>query len=341
MAGATFDFVIVGSTPFAALLAGSLARTHGKRVLRIGRRPSPQRLPRRLDLALPIATRPQTWDLLARGEAETRALIASMGAPDAIVPMDVMVRGDTEASSAALAHLAHVALGYGLKVRHLDGAWTLRGVPLLRSERLEDKVAEWLTAAGVASIDPDEVRFEFGGKGNAEFVLPEAKIDGAEIVLADDSAILEMPEDLRPPTLSVEPVTVTLTAKVKTLSAPVQIFADRAVTLMQRPDGGVLALTAGETDIDKRLASTFAGPFPIPRLATGRSRRVVTADATLFIGRAAPAGPMVIAGFGDAGAFFAPAAARFLAGAAGEYEAAWFAARQPAKTRPLVSELAS
>ena len=46
MDGNEFDIVIVGSAPFARLLAVWLARDHAKRVALIGRQASPQRLPR-------------------------------------------------------------------------------------------------------------------------------------------------------------------------------------------------------------------------------------------------------------------------------------------------------
>src|SRR5207237_228928 len=75
----SYDFAILGANLLSALLAGLLTRDHGKRVVRIGRKGSAQRLPRGLDLALLVATRPATWRMLRDGDAETRALMAAIG----------------------------------------------------------------------------------------------------------------------------------------------------------------------------------------------------------------------------------------------------------------------
>src|SRR5258708_4940830 len=112
-----YDFAIFGANPLSALLAGLLAHDHGKQVLRIADPVSPQRLPRALDLVLPLATRPASWRLLRSAEAETRALLASLDAPDALAPTSVKLVADLPATAAALTHLSHVALGFGLRSR--------------------------------------------------------------------------------------------------------------------------------------------------------------------------------------------------------------------------------
>ena len=336
MAG--FDFAIVGSTAFAGLLAGQLAHAHGKRVLRIGRRPSPQRLARRIDIALPFATRVETWDILARGAGETRTLISRIGAPDAVIPIHGCLRADTAASTAALAHLVHIAAGYGLKVRGAGGSWSFEAVPLLQPERIEDKVAAWLSAAGVRSTDPDSLKAEFDGASSMSFRVGEDTFEAEQVVLADDGAILDLPEDQRPSTLTVEPMTATLLGKMKSLEAQVLSFVDRGVRLQQRSGGSVLALVAGEIALEARLASTLPGPFPAPRLATGRSRRVVTADGAPTFARLGESNVRIVAGLGDAAAFFAVALARYLAGAADEHERAWFAAHESIAERARVAE---
>jgi hypothetical protein len=333
-----FDVAIVGSTALAGLLAGQMAHAHGKRVLRIGRRASPQRLPRRIDIALPLATRVETWDILARGAVETRALISRIGAPDAVIPVNASLRADTAAGAAALAHLVHIAAGYGLKVRGADRNWTFEAVPLLQPERIEDKVAAWLSAAGARSTDPDSLKTEFDGTTAMTFRAGEETFEAELVVLADDGAILDLPEDQRPVALTVEPMTATLLGKMKSLSAQVLSFVDRGVRLQQRSDGSVLALVDGEAELEGRLASTVPGPFPVPRLATGRSRRVVTADGAPSFARIGESNVRVVAGLGDAAAFFAPALARHLAGAADERERTWFTAHESIAERERVAE---
>src|SRR3954447_31033 len=114
----SYDFAIFGSSALSALLAGLLAHDHGKRVIRIAEPVSPQRLPRRIDIALPFATRPATWRLLRQAEAEMAALMRSIEAPDAIMPTEVQIVADLPETATALAHVNHVAQGYGMAVRH-------------------------------------------------------------------------------------------------------------------------------------------------------------------------------------------------------------------------------
>src|SRR5688572_33157108 len=103
---AEFDVAIVGTSLLCGLLAGVLARDHGKRVVRIGRPRSAQRLPRSLDLALPLATRPETWRLLRLAEVETRTLLGSMGVPESAGISEVELVTDLPPTATAPDHLA-------------------------------------------------------------------------------------------------------------------------------------------------------------------------------------------------------------------------------------------
>jgi hypothetical protein len=292
-------------------------------------------------MALPVATRVPTWDILARGAAETRALISRIGAPDAIVPIDVRLQADTEASAAALAHMLHVAAGNGLRLTHEGKSGTVRGVPLLQADRIDDKVAAWLSAAGVRTLDPDTLRTEFEGASGMRFRAGEETLEAAQIVFADDAAILDLPEDHRPAGLEVEPMTATLLGKTRSLGAKVVLWLDRGVRLQQRADGSVLALVAGESELEPRLASALPGPFPVPRLATGRFRRIITAHGAPTFTRLGTADVRVVAGLGDAAAFFAIALARFVAGASEPEERSWFAAHEALADRHAVAEFVS
>lgn len=332
-----FDVAVVGSTLFAGILAGQLADVHGRRVLRIGRRPSPQRLPRRIDMALMIATRVRTWDVLARGAGETSALVSRIGAVDAIVPVSVRVHADTERSGAALAHLAHVAAGYGLKAGRKAGSSLFPAVPLLRTEHIEDKIASWLSAAGVRTVDPDALRTEFDGN-SIVFRAGDETLAATQVLLADDAAILDFPEDERPAGVVVESIAATLLGKTRPLGAQVLSFVDRGVRLQQRTDGSVLALVSGEAELEARLASALPGPFPISRLATGRSRRIVTADGAPSFARLGASNVRIAAGLGDAAPFFATAVARHVAGVTEADERAWFAAHEASVNREGLAE---
>jgi hypothetical protein len=318
----SFDIALFGTNLASSLLAGVLARDHGKRIVRIGRRPSPQRLPRGLDLALPLATRPESWRLLRQAEAETRTLLTAIGAPEGLSAAEVEVIADLPGSANALDHMAHLALGHGHQIRRTARGWAVRQAAQLHPEAFADKMEEWLRSVGVVSIE-------------------EGPADAGLSILADDAALLEhLAEDQRPPQLRAEAMTSTLIVALRDLPAAVQRYPDRGVTLLRRPGNAVLALVSGDDDVEARLASTLAGPFPMKRLATTRYRRITTTDGAPLIGRLKPSKQFIAVGFGDAAAFMAPALARFVAGAATADEKRWFAAHDPARPREPIAEFA-
>lgn len=324
MAGTAYDFAIVGSTPIAGLLARYLATAHGKQVIQVKRTLSPQRLIRGIDLALPLAVRPQSWKIVA--DSRVGGLHAN-----------VTVHADTEATVAALDHIAHVAMGFGLageRAAQPGGsvAFSFRRVPML---------AESVSPTPDAQLaDMADVSLDFTRTGVAELWMKGEKLPATQIVLADDAAILDwLPEAHWPAGVSSQAMTATLTAPTRRLPGPIQLYPDRGVTVLQRPGDAVLGIVAGDEQVEARLASTLRGPFPISRVATSRYRRIVTADAAPVIGRLRPSRLFVVAGLGDASAYFAPALARQLAGAPEPHEKRWFAAHDPARTtRDAVAE---
>src|SRR5690348_5746938 len=74
-----FDYLIIGSTPLAGLVAGLLRREHGKRVAIVCEPYSPFSLERHFDLSVDVVTRPETLALLKRLVPETLKLIAGIG----------------------------------------------------------------------------------------------------------------------------------------------------------------------------------------------------------------------------------------------------------------------
>jgi len=324
-----YDFAIFGASPLAALLAGLLAHDHGKHVLRIADPVSPQRLPRALDLALPLATRPASWRLLRHSEAETRALLAALDAPDTLSPTTVKLVADLPATAAALAHLSHIALGYGL--RSHDGSFS-------NISRLNGEIS--LADSKVVTVERDTATLGFTRTGAAELTISGEPAAIGQIVLADDAAILDLlPEAQRPLQLAVQSMTATLTAEARRLPAPVMRYLDRGVTLSQRADQSILALVSGDADLAARLGSTLPGPFPLRRLATTHYRRLTTTDGAPLLGRLKPSKLYVIAGLGDTGLFLAPPIARLLAGKATADEKRWFGPHDPARpNRDAVAE---
>ncbi len=316
-----YDFAIFGASPFASLLAGLLAHDHGKQVLRIADPVSSQRLPRSIDLALPFAARPAAWRLVRDGEAEMRAILSTLEADRLLMPTDVQIVADTPQTQHALAHIRHVAAGFGVRIR----AGRFTGL-----SRLVGDIT--LGGSKVQSAPSRDVVVGFTRAGAAALQIEGEELRAAQVVLADDAAILErLPEESRPALLVTEPMTATLTLPARRLAAPVMRFPDRGVTVLQRADLTVLALVGGDGEVERRLASCLPGPFPLRRQATTRYRRLISRDGAPVIGRLRPSRLFMVAAMGDAGLFLAPAVARLLAGAATASEKAWFSAHDPAR----------
>jgi hypothetical protein len=329
MATDSYDVAILGSNLLSALLAGLLARDHGKRVVRVGRKVSAQRLPRNLDLALLTATRPDTWRLLRNGDAETRALIATIGAE--MSDIDVEIHADTDATLAALDHIAHLAHSYRVAVRRAGKAWHFRGVTLCTPAPL--KLDAWLKGLNVPFVDADNAALSFDANGRGQVPGVEA----GQLVLADDAAVLDLDDAIRPPGLTRRSITMTL-LEMRRPGPALHFYPDRGVTLMPRNPGTILARIRGDTEVDARLSSALPGPFPTRRIATARYRTLVSTDGAPVIADLQPAGMLVLTGLEDAAAFFAPALARKLAGRSTDEETRWFAAHDPSQSRAAVAE---
>ena len=130
MAFDSFDHLIVGSTPVAALVAGLLAIEHGKRICLVGEPFSPFRLQRHFGLSISPVTRPETLILIKRVAAETGKLVTGIG-KGLVSRVDPLFVAETPASAAALSHFRHLAITLGYAVEPVAEQ---RGV--LRFERV-------------------------------------------------------------------------------------------------------------------------------------------------------------------------------------------------------------
>ena len=325
----TYDFAIFGGNALASLVAGLLAHDHKKQVLLIADPVSPQRLPRGIDLALSLATRPQSWKMLRRGIDETIALMASLDAQNTVETVDVRVVADLPQTRTTLAHVAATARGYGQSSRNDSFPGVLR---------LAAPVS--LASSHVITIERDAAKLEFTRTGVAQLIVSGEPAEIGQVFIADDGALLELlPPDQRPLALTLQPMTATLTAPARKLPAPVMIYPDRGVTLQQRPDLSILALVTGDTDVDARLASALPGPFPLRRFATTHFRQVITFDGAPMVGRVKPSRLTMLSGLGQAAAFLAPIIARGLAGVSGEDEKAWVASLSPSRPREAIADI--
>ncbi len=340
MAETIVDIVIVGSTPLARLLAGLLAAAHGRKVCLVAEAVSAFRMPRGTDISAALYTRPGTWELLGATVPELTRLLPKIGARSALSRVEARFVAEDAETATVLNHVRHVALGYGAAAKRLDRAgfgrasvaltvedcWHLARVPLERA------LEGWLERSGVVRR-PAHAAVAFAADGRVAIGSGDARVMAAQCVLADDAAILDcLPAEAWSPHLHAAPALAVLTEPTQALEAKVFAFVDRGTLLSQVGGRSVAAQAVGRVDTAlARIASCLAGQKHVRRAGQVVYRALQSRDGAPLVGSLSP-GAFAIAGLGPAAAFFAPAVARLLAGAASPGEAAYFADRTPGAT---------
>lgn len=352
MPDTSFDFLVCGSTPFAELLAGLLASAHGKRVCLVGDSWSPYRLPRRLDVSVMPATRPETWALLKQSGAETLKLLGSIGR-GLYERVDPLFVAETPDSAAYLGHMRWVALGLGFAAeRAVDHGLTaegticrIRDAAMLVRGRAAPAIEAWLEAAGVRHMPVQVTSIVSRRDGTATLTKNGETWEAAALVLADDEAILNrLPAADQQRVLTTGSCMSTITEPAKPQSAALLHYLDRDVVVHQRAmKGPVLALAHGDHHSAlARVGASIATDQPLRRTGQAVFQELTTRDGAPLVGRMGRGRMNVVAGLGMSAAFLAPAVARLLAGTPSEEEARYFEARDPARaaTRHAVAEMA-
>lgn len=329
-----FDVAVFGSSAAAMLLAGLLRTAHGKSVVLVGEGWSSWLLPRRFDLALPVATRPETWRLLKAGIGETRKLLGGIGR-NLIGRVDPVLVAERPATLEAIAHMKATLLGFGLAMERVAdrtlaepaAAFGLRDVAMLEPAAAP-AIAAWLAQHEVRSWRAADGAVSIRRNGLVQMTGDAGSFEAERAVLVDDAALLEhlSPEELAR-LFSSQTCRSIRTEPTGALTAPLLRYLDRGVTLSQPGKGtSVTAIVTGETDPAERLGSTLSALAPLRRIAEARYLRLDSQDGAPLVTLARAPRSVVVAGLGDAAAFFAPALARHIAGVAVEAEAAFFAA---------------
>lgn len=349
MADEAFDFAIFGSTPMAGLIAGLLGSEHGKRVCLIGDPWSPFPLPRRYDVTVAPATRPETWALLAATSVDTLKLLAALG-KGLSERVDPLYIADTPASTAALGHVRHVAAAYGYAVERVadralaetGATCRVRDAVMLVGGKIEPAIGAWLDRLAIRRLPAATTGVTLRRDGSVRLSMGAGVVEAGQAVLADDAAILRhLDPDERDRVLRLRKATAILTGPARALPAPLISFLDRDVVLQQRGKGAILAIVGGATsDASDRIGACLGPLAPLKRTAQSSFNTLATSDGAPLVGSAKGLRAMVLAGFGATGAFFAPALARHLAGVATEGEKAYFAAREPSRgnARQLIAD---
>ena len=329
------DFAIIGATLPARLVAGLLASAHGKTVVFVGPSQAAYRLPRSLDLSVAPLTRPESWALLQTALPELKALLKKLGAKKTWTRLDPVFFASEPAGCELLAHLRHMALGFGMEAERVPSkalgrdreGIVLPDAMLLQRTLLEPVLDRWLDGLGVRRLET--ARVTLSNDGSAEITGGDETIAAAQTVLADDDAILtHLVPETWPALFTRQAGASLLTEPTAPLHAPVMLDLDTNITLLQQAGRGLIAIGPGPLDPFAASVRLLLGKQR--KLAQGGQTnfsRVVTLDGAPAVGRINGTGPDVLAGFGATGAFFAPAIARWLSGAATPAENAWLAAR--------------
>ncbi|WP_055048380.1 hypothetical protein [Devosia sp. A16] len=339
MADGSYDYLVLGSTPLAGLIAGLLATEHRRRVCLVGEPFSPFRLQRSIDISLAPITRPETLLLLKRSAAETTRLVAGWG-KGLVGRVDPLFVAETPASIAVLGHFRHLAIALGYAVEPVadrsiaEGLMLrVRDVQLLGHGRFEPALEAWLGCHDVRHLDRAETVLTLRKDGTAHLVSGDHGAEAAQVILAGDDAVLDyLPEEARDRSLAPIAGAAMLLDTLKPLPAPYLSFLDRGVVLVQDGKASAAALLSGESSTARARLGSAAARAGALRLA---GETVVgslgTTDGAPFIGPARGHKAQVVAALGPAAAFLAPALARHFAGVAATDEARWFAARGPSR----------
>lgn len=330
-----YDHLIIGSTPLAGLVAGLLRREHGKRICLVAEPYSSFGLERRFDCSIEPITRPETLLLLKRLVPETLKLLGGIGR-NLTDRVDPLLIAESPAGMAALGHFLYIAQLLELPVERLadrtisEGSiLKVRNQHILAHHRFTPALEAWLDTAEVRRLDPDDTTITVRKDGTARITAASGDAEAMQVLLADDTAILaHLTPDSRDRALVPALSTALLLQPAKPVPHPFTVWLDRRMAFRQEPKGSLAAVLAGERDtVEARVASAAPRSLPLRRAGEARSDTLVTSDGAPLFAPARGIKVTHLAGFGLAGAFFAPAIARLIAGLATADEAAWFAAR--------------
>jgi hypothetical protein len=339
MADDSYDYLVLGSTPLAGLLAGLLAIEHKRRVCLVGEPFSPFRLQRSIDISIAPVTRPETLILMKRAAAETSKLVTSWG-KGLVSRSDLLFIAEAPQSIAALGHFRHLAIALGYAVEPVvdraiaEGLMLrVRDVHLLGHGRLEPVLESWLSKHEVRHLDRADTELTLRKDGTARIVHAGHSVEAAQVILAGDDAVLgHLPAEARDRSLEAVTGAAMLLDAAKPLPAAYVSFLDRGVSLVQDGKVSVSALLAGDpTTAHARLGSAVSRGDALRLAGETVAGSLRTSDGAPFIGPARGHKALAIAALGPAAAFLAPALARYIAGTAPADEAEWFAARGPSR----------
>lgn len=343
-----FDFVIAGSDPASAIIAGLMARDHGKKVGLLTDPAAEIRLPRQAYLSFGTAVRPETLGMAARLAPETNRLLASIAGRAVLSSVSPLILSRSGQAADALAHTYHLAAHFGLEIQQADpGQWQgarrafrVRGVHLVRQKLLWAGLRKWLDECKVIRIDRNGANVASHRDGSASIRNHDELHEVVQLVLCDDEALRvhghggDIRQDFR-----VAWATSILTEPAK-IDVPVVLEPERGFMSWQHANGGIgVIMHRSAAEVGPAIEDNLATSRPPRRAGQAEFQILRSRDGAPVIGRFSRSGILVATGFGQSTVHFAPAIARFLAQAATTEEKEYFGPRVPGAGRqPTVAE---
>ncbi len=346
---AIVDFALIGSSLKAGIIAGLLAKEHKKRVCLVIGRARQYQLAHSFNLSFDCATRPETWQMLSALYSESTKLVTLIEGRRSLLRINPLIVCHTRASHNALAHMYHVARGYGYEMERLgnfpvpgtNAGFRFRDARVLRHDILWPKMLKWLEKNGVQIIEPSSARLLFNRDGTGHINNGESEITAGCVVLADQEAVLQHGGKQ-----DVERFFITCKA-TSLLSGPLATFSDQFIlspehkfaAFGQKKGRMEFSALVGPREMPALIKANIALEKNIRRTGQSMFDTTVPRDGAPVVGKLARSNFWVLSGFGYAGVYFAPALARLLVDKCSQNERDYFTPRS-ANSRRKSNEVA-
>jgi len=339
------EFAVLGSTPMAAVLAGALAKLHGRKVSWVGRFAHPLRPQRGFDMSVSPLTRPETWQLLRECTPEFTALVDGMEVTERVDPLFVARQHH---GVELISHMHNIAAGFGYSIERqaISDEYSLAvqfrdAVRVLRRP-FAQLAQNWLTECGVHVVPTNDVSIQQKKSGVLHLKGIGETIVAQQVVLADDDAIFlhAKPQQIAS-YFSTVPTLGYLIEPVGEMKSSVVHDVESGLTIYQRKNGALDCVAPDlSQNIESRICSHVDRGNSV-RLAGKTNFEVLRSkDGAAFVGEIGSAKPVLLGGFGATGLFQTPAIARLLTGNGTDFEKSYFEARRIAKNLDVRTNIA-
>lgn len=325
---------VVGSTPFAWLLAGLLASDHSRAIVLVSPAPDPQRLIAVPSLSISALTRPETLALLADAQKADAKRISRI-APNLLRRGNLALFGSTPASRAALGHMRHAMTGFGHVVEPIrfapTGEFRIRDIWHFNAEAFEAAAPAWLASNNVAVVN-SSAGLKLGKDGTASFGATRFDC----VVLADDRAIIDRLSEKEVASFARPQAFVGLrTASTHATPDRVRMDIDTGAFLARGETGQWEGFAANQDGKGmERIRACLPEGMQTRLAARTHFMRLLTHDDAPVVGQTRRSKAFVIAGLGVLDIALAPLLARLIAGAASPAEARWGEAHAASLRQP-------